>query len=326
MVIVEMIKSEPESLLRHLTDNGTKLSISRLYSLSHMTGEGVSRLRELWPEISTRRRQQIVSHLAEIAEACFEVDFHAIFRLCLRDEDEQVRVQAIEGLWEDEDIALIGPFVRILHYDPSPMVRAAAATSLGRFVLLGELGRIETAPAALVEQALLQTIHTWEEEVEVRRRAVESIAYSGEVGVQDIIEAAYYDDDEKMRCSAIFAMGRSADPIWRDLVIAELDNPNPEIRFESARACGELEARAAVPRLAQLLEQDSDREVLEAVIWALGQIGGAEARRLLEACLATDDEVLQAAASAALEEMELSGDVTSIPLYDEGDYDWDEEE
>jgi hypothetical protein len=327
MVIVEMLESELESLLRHLAGDGTRLSISKLYFLSHMTGEEAERLRQLWPEIPLRRRRQIVSHLVDIAEASFEVDFNALFRFCLQDEDEQVRAQAIEGLWEDNDIVLIGPFVRILRDDPSPVARAAAATALGRFVLMGELGQIEAAPAGLVEQVLLQTIHTPEEEVEVRRRAVESIAYSGELGVRDIIETAYYDDNLEMRCSAIFAMGRSADPFWRDLVISELDNPNPGIRFESAQACGKLEARAAIPRLAQLLEEETDREVLEAAIEALGQIGGAEARRLLEACFETDDEVLHDAASAALEELEFSGDLVGIPLYgEEEDYDWGDEE
>jgi hypothetical protein len=326
LVTVEMLKSELESLLRHLTDSSTRLSISGLYLLSHITGEEAERLRELWPEIPMRRRRQIVGHLADITEVNFDVDFNAVFRFCLRDEDERVRAQAIEGLWEDNDIALIGPFVRILRHDPSPVVRAAAAMTLGRFILMGELGQIEAAPAALVEQTLLQTIYDWEEVAEVRRRAVESVAYSSELGVQDIIEAAYYDDDEKMRCSAIFAMGRSADPIWRDMVIAELHNPNPEIRFESARACGELEAHAAIPRLAELLEHDPDREVLGAVIGALGRIGGAEARRLLAVCLTIDDEIIHDAASEALEEMLFSGDVTGIPLYgeeEEEDHDWD---
>jgi len=50
---------------------------------------------------------------------------------------------------------------------------------------------------------LLETIHQGAEDLEVRRRAVESIAYSSEPAVAQIIENAYYDENEKMQVSAI---------------------------------------------------------------------------------------------------------------------------
>jgi hypothetical protein len=322
-----MMPVEWERLVRHLRDNQEKLSISKLYYLSDLRAEELTHLKATWPTIPPERRRQIVSHLVDITETTFEVDFSTIFRFCLHDEEEEVRACAIEGLWEEEDASLIGPLVHLLQADPSGRVRATAATALGHFVLLGELEKIEAALATFVEEALLQTIHSQEEDLEVRRRAIESIAYSGELGVRDIIEAAYYDEEEKMQVSAIFAMGRSADPIWRDMVITELDNPNPEIRLEAARACGELEARAAVSKLAQLLEDDPDSEVQQAAIWALGHIGGAKARQVLEACFNGDNEVLRMAAGEALDEMNLSGDVISIPLFaDEEDYDWEDED
>lgn len=326
-----MLEAELKSLLQHLVDGSTRLSISKLYFLSNLTGEETRRLRNLWPDLPTQRRRQIVGNLVEIAEDSIEVNFDRIFRFCLQDSDEQVRAQAIEGLWENNDVGLIGPLVHILKQDRFPLVRAAAAATLGRFVLLGELGQIESAPAMLVEQALLQTINSPEEEIDVRRRAIESIAYSSEAGVRDIIEAAYYDEDDKMRCSAVFAMGHSADLFWRDLVITEIDSPDPEMRFEAARASGDLELRAALPHLARLLESESDREVLETAIWALGRIGGNEARRLLETCYYSDDEILGEAARAALEEMEMDdGDLVGFSFYEgeegEGELDWDDEE
>jgi HEAT repeat protein len=166
---------------------------------------------------------------------------------------------------------------------------------------------------------LLETLRYAGEELEVRRRAVEAIAYSGEVGVREIIEAAYYDEDEKMQASALFAMGRSADPYWWKLLLQELDNPNPELRFEAARACGELEASSAVPQLAQMSLDDADREVQEAAVWALGRIGGRKARQALEACYESDDEALSQAAAEALDEMDLLGESTGIPLYEDFD-------
>jgi HEAT repeat protein len=236
------------------------------------------------------------------------------------DEDEVVRSQAIEGLWEDEDLALAGLLVRLLGDDPSESVRVAAAISLGRFVLLGELEKIQAAPAMMVENGLLGAIYDPHETLEVHRRAVESIAYSGQAQVRDIIEMAYCDDEEQMRISAVFAMGRNADPIWREMVTAELDHPNPEMRYEAARACGELEASAALSALIYLIEADPDSEVQEMAIWALGRIGGKEARRVLEACCESEDEALRQAAEEALDELDFLGGHLDLLLFESDDW------
>ncbi|MFB0536706.1 MAG: HEAT repeat domain-containing protein [Anaerolineae bacterium] len=312
--------SEFEELLKRIRDSQTSLSISSLYGLSDLTRAEAQLFQEVWSLTNARRRRWIIQSLVDIAEASFEVDFNPIFRLCLKDEDEVVRSRAIEGLWEDEDLTLAGLLVHFLRDDPSESVRVAAATSLGRFVLLGELEKIEAAPAMMVEDALLGAIYDPHEALDVRRRAVESIAYSGQDQVRDIIEMAYCDDEEKMRISAVFAMGRSADPIWREMVIAELDNPNPEMRYEAARACGELEASAALSALIGLLEADPDPEVQEMAIWALGHIGGKEARRVLEACCESKDEALRQAAEEALNELDFLGGHLDLLLFESDDW------
>jgi HEAT repeat protein len=316
--------SEFEELLKRMRDSKTPLSISSLYGLSDLTRAEAQLFQKVWPLIDTGRRRWIIESLVDIAEASFEVNFHSIFRLCLSDEDEVVRSQAIEGLWEDEDLTLAGLLVRLLRDDPSEPVRAAAATSLGRFVLLGELEKIQAAPAMMVEDALLGAIYDPYETLEVRRRAVESIAYSGQAQVRDIIEMAYCDDEEKMSISAVFAMGRNADPLWREMVIAELDNPNPEMRYEAARACGELEASAALSALIYLIEADPDPEVQEMAIWALGRIGGKEARRVLEACCESEDEAVRQAAEEALDELDFLGGHLDLLLFESDDWNFEE--
>ncbi len=308
-----------KELLRQIGDTQKSLSTSSLYALSRISGDQFQLFQEAWPLIPPKRRRQIVQALVDIAEASVEADFNAVFRFCLKDEDEYVRAQAIEGLWEDEDTTLVGPLLRLLKDDPVAMVRAAAATSLGRFVLSGELEDIAATLALTVQDALFTTIHAYHEDPEVRRRAVESIAYSSAAEVDDIIEAAYYDDEEMMRISAIFAMGRSANPRWRTLTLEELDNLNPEIRYEAARACGELEDTEAIPALARLTE-DSDHEVQEAAIWALGNIGGEEARRILQTIIEeSQDEALCEAAEEALEELDFFSDL-ELSLYEPDDY------
>lgn len=308
---------EYEKALQHIGSAGEPVNIRYLYELSALSHTELDRFRQVWPAIEGTRRRAVMRHLVELAEYNFDVDFDPIFLLAMGDEDSDVRAAAVEGLWENNDQALIGPLVHLLRTDEAVNVRAAAAIALGRFVLLGELEEIDRAPAMLAEEALLETIHLAEEDLEVCRRAVEAIAYSGEAGVREIVEAAYYHEDEQMQASALFAMGRSADLYWSKLLLAELDSHNPELRFEAARACGELELSVAVPHLARLVYNDSDREVQEGAVAALGRIGGREAREVLEACY--EDEALSQAAADALDEMDLLGESLDIPLFEDFD-------
>jgi len=311
--------TEYEKILWHISNSDERLSTHYLYSLSDMTHERLMRFQEVWPGIAAGRRRTLMRSLVELTELSFEVNFDPIFLVAMGDDDSEVRAAAIDGLWENEDQALIGPLVHLLRADEASNVRAAAAMALARFVLLGELEKIDRAPAMLAEQALLETLRSAEEELEVRRRAVEALAYSGEAGVREIIETAFYDEDEKMQASALFAMGRSADPYWCKLLVRELDNPSPELRFEAARACGELETRLAVSRLIQMSMDDQDREVQQAAVWALGRIGGREAHEALETFYESEDEALSQAAAEALDEMDLLGDSLAIPLYEDFD-------
>jgi HEAT repeat protein len=301
----------------HQIATDKEVHTSNLYILSNMNKETLDIFKEVWPTIVFQRRRDIMQELVELSEANFEVNFDPVFLLGMTDEDGEVRAAAINGLWEDENPALIGPFIHLLKTDETPVVRAAAAIALGKFVYLGEIEKVNQAQATLAEDALLETIRLGSEELDVRRRAVESIAFSSRPGVAQIIENAYYDDNEKMQVSAIFAMGRSADTTWRPQVIAELENDYSEIRYEAARACGELEAGDAVNKLIELIEDDPDLQVQEMAIWALGRIGGREAKEVLEECLESDNEAIVQAAEEALDELNLFSD--SFDLFDFGE-------
>lgn len=305
---------------------GTELRTSSLFIFSNLNQEALATFKSVWPTIPIQRRRDIIQELVDIGEVNFEVYFDPVFLLALGDTDAQVRAAAINGLWEHEDPQLIGPLVHLLRTDEDAVVRAAAAIALGRFVYLGAVEEIDQHQALLAEEALLDTIHQSQEDIEVRRRAIESMAYSSEPAVAQIIENAYYDENEKMQVSAIFAMGRSADSHWRPQVIAELDNENSEIRFEAARACGELEASEAVPKLVELIDEDSDLQVQEMAIWALGRIGGPVAREALEICLESDVEAIAIAAEEALDELNLFNDSFDLFDFEEDDDDDDEDD
>lgn len=305
-------------VLDHISNEHERLAPAKLYMLSALSREEMQLFADRWPLIGSVRRRDVIRNLVEIAELNFAVDFNAIFRLSLQDKDEEVRAYAIDGSWEDESPALVDILLDMLLSDPSIKVRAASAMGLGRFVLLAELAELEAELGYRIVTVLREVLEDPHEALEVRRRVVEAISFSSEDGIEEIIEEAYAHPAEKMRVSAVFSMGRSADPEWGSTVIGELDAPNPEMRFEAAKACGELELREAVPGLIRLIA-DTDREVQQAAICALGKIRGREARRALQLCCASDDQVIAQAGDEALSELELTSGIFEIPLYEEGD-------
>lgn len=283
-----------------------------LYYLSNLDTEEAERVREIWPSLPADVRLKLTSQLMKMAEADFTLNFGAVFRIAMEDERPEVREVAIEGLWEDEDVRLVPQLATRLQQDDSATVRAAAAKSLGRFVLLGELQKIRPKPSRAAYEALVEAYRASDEELEVQRRALESLAYVCSETVIVSIREAYTSAQEKLRVSAVFAMGRSADSRWEQEVKQELFSINPEMRYEAARACGELQISEAVSMLEELTE-DIDTQVQEAAIWALGQIGGEKAREILEHYCCASDEAIRSAAEAALEEFEfLHGDLEDL--------------
>ncbi|MFN2226347.1 MAG: HEAT repeat domain-containing protein, partial [Anaerolineae bacterium] len=208
---------ELKQALQEMVEASGGIPFSRLYALSDLTGDRLAMFRAAWETLPAERRRRLVKALVDLAETSFQVSFDAIFYHCLQDPDAEVRAAAIEGLWENEQESLIGPLISALRSDPAPRVRAAAATSLGRFVLAGELEQIEEAVQARIVQELMTTVYLAGESIEVRRRAIESAAYACTPEAMDALEVAYYDDDEMMRLSAIVGMGRTCDGRWREI-------------------------------------------------------------------------------------------------------------
>jgi len=253
-------------------------------------------------EDRSERKRELFDVMVRAAEDSFELDFTDLFRPFLNDADPAIRRLAIEGLWEDEGADLVQPMLGALRSDADALVRAAAAMSLGRYLWLVICEELPARVGQRIEAALRAAFNDPGEDVEVRRRAVEAMAFGSEEWVRTSIERAYDDDNPLMRESAVFAMGRNADPVWTETVLAEMLSESPSMRYEAARAAGEMQLRRAVTRLIALV-QDPDTEVNQMAVWALGQIGGKRARATLEKLVDGDNEALSAAASEALDDL-----------------------
>ncbi|MCI0812883.1 MAG: HEAT repeat domain-containing protein, partial [Chloroflexi bacterium] len=114
-------------------------------------------------------------------------------------------------------------------------------------------------------------------------------------------------NDASMRQSAIYAMGRSSDIQWLRIVMTELDSSDPAMRYEAANAGGLLGEESTVPRLIALVK-DEDSEVQVAAVQALGNIGGALAKRALQQAARKGEDAVEEAAQEALANLDFDED------------------
>ncbi|MHB9091544.1 MAG: HEAT repeat domain-containing protein, partial [Chloroflexota bacterium] len=228
-----------------------------LQGLSDLSSRETERLKPVWERLPLDRRRWAAQALSDLAEDNIELHFAAVFKVLLFDPDPEVRQAAVEGLWESDDLAVADYLLGILNDDASDEVRAAAASALGHFAYLAEMGDLPADMAARMRAALLAAVHG-QAPLDVRRRAVEAVGFiSNDAEVWKVIAAAYASPEPTMRASAVFAMGRNCDARWLQDVLKEMDSDDPQMRFEAARAAGEIEDRRAVPKLLRLLV-DSD--------------------------------------------------------------------
>jgi HEAT repeat protein len=297
-----------EKIIAGLGSTDEPLHNTDLAELSNPGTEDMKVFRAYWPDISPERREQIVERLVELAEESVELNFDAIFRYCLKDESSGVRSKSIEGLWENEETSLITPLIEMLENDVSEDVQAEAAKALGKFTLLAEHGRLRGQHAEKVQEALLSAIGDERKSAEVNRRALEAIAPVSLPEVREAIADAYKSGNRVLKASAIFAMGKSCDPVWMPVLLSELASKDAEMRYEAAGACGELEQEEAVPSLINTVNDDEDIDVRIAAVQSLGRIGNAPARECLKHFLESNSEAIRQAAEQALNEIEVSED------------------
>lgn len=304
-----MINRNIEDVISNLTSNYEPLDTFSFSDLSNLTRVEQKALQKEWYEVSLDRRRNLIRLMSEQAEEDIQLDFSSIYIIGLEDTDAQVRHLSIEALWECEDIKLIRIFLRLLQEDPSIEVRASAASGLGRFVFQGEMEYLTPARLRELVEVLIKIFSDYSLPLAIRRRAIEALAYSTDARVYPFISQAYESAENEMRASALFAMGRTADPYWSGTVRIELFNEELTLRFEAVRAAGEITDKQAVSRVAALLlDEKQDSQIREMAAWALGEIGGEVAKKVLRSMVKIEDSSLRAVIKESLAEIALFDD------------------
>ncbi len=173
---------------------------------------------------------------------------------------------------------------------------------------LQELGKLPEGHTQPVENALIQAVDS-DDDLNVQRRAVESLGFIDRENVQTIIRRAYRHNTPEIRTGALQAMARSLNAdLWHDYVVDELDSDTPAIAFQAIYAAGELQLQDALPTLLTLLLSE-DIELRDAAVWALGEIGGSRTMHALQALqnAQPDNNELQELIGDALANIQLEG-------------------
>jgi HEAT repeat protein len=247
-------------------------------------------LLDIWPQVMRNRKQTLLEELKTLAEADTLVSFDDLGRALLPDPEPVVRTHAIRLLHESEDLKLVPTYLDMLKNDLDAGVRREVANVLNLFVDLGELEEIPENKYHQIEEALLASANS-EDDVRVRRTALESLGYSSRPEVITLIESAFHREDPHWQASALHAMGRSADDRWAEDVLHSLVNDDDRIRLAAVQAAGELAIRPARSILLKMLSEEEEQDITSAVIWSLSQIGGEDVRTYLENVLdQTEDD------------------------------------
>lgn len=306
-------KASFQTVLDSLLDAGKDFPRRYLQYFSDIEPLELKTLLDVWPRVKLSRKLSLLKALESTADSDTLVNYDDFARAILYDPDASVRVHALRLLNECEDLKLIPAYLKLLKSDPDAAVRAQAATALGLFVDLGELEEIEEKAYGEIQAALLESAQG-ADEAKVRRQALESLGYSSNPAVVELIESAF-DGGVDWKVSALTAMGRSADDRWEDRILRSLLDENVLIRKAAVQSAGLLALKSARLPLLRMLESEEDAEVMTAAIWSLSQIGGEDVQVYLETLLdQTEDEDLIEFLEDALDNLAFTEDLDRFDL------------
>ena len=98
-----------ERYLEELSDDRSPLRHSDMPQLSSLSPEEIEAFKAGWAVLGPERRCEALTRLVELSEEDLNLDFSAVFRVCLTDMEDRVREAAARGLWECDDRIVLRP-------------------------------------------------------------------------------------------------------------------------------------------------------------------------------------------------------------------------
>ena len=270
-----------EQVLEQLVNEHIEFNTTLVYGLSDLSQDAIQRIRPAWVLLGGDTKLTIVRHLIDVAEANIELHYDAFGWLVLEEREPDIIEAAIDLLWENESLELMDRLIDLTSETNIDHLRLSAIRHLERFVVLGEYGEIHSEAYAKLLQRLQSLWYSGDQDARIRGACIESLGNASFEALPKLIEEAYSSDSEELRRSAVYAMGRTCDDSWEDLLLDELSSRDAQMRYEAARACGHIESKEALSLLYRMVIDD-EREIQEIAIWSMGEIGGRYAQNHLE--------------------------------------------
>jgi HEAT repeat protein len=241
-------------------------------------------------------RERAVQALGAIGVEARRGALPAILGAC-RDPDEAVRVAALlalEGVWNGEAIDVVR---RALREDESLIVRAAAADAL---LAAAAMATRSSEHVAIAPSTVLLDLIRNGEDPRKRAAAAQRLGWLGSGSLGNMLEILVDEKDPLVRGALIRAIGGLGDE-GRPAVPALLEAlEGPDI-YPASRALMRIGAGSAIPRIAELLSQESVPARRRMLATTLAYAGDERATPVLEGLvLSSPDDTTRAAAISGL--------------------------
>ena len=213
------------------------------------------------------------------------VECHACVPLLERNllESEDPEVRRISAWWLRHCPfaipAIMNRMVTALESDSSPVRRARAARAIGEFL---DPNGLEPLTDAFDREG----------ESVVREAVVRALGRLNHPGGNAVLGQALADTNVEVRRAAIDQVLKVNFFREHDALLGALGDDDTMVRMRAARIVGQMRLAESVPALAALLRGDESLRVRQAAAWALGHIGGADARGALREAMTTETESL----------------------------------
>jgi len=172
-----------------------------------------------------------------------------------------------------------------LEGDADPTRRARAAEALGE--LMDSHGLVPLRRAAEGDTDGPADVSPM-----VRASAVRALGRLNHPAGNAVIAHAIQDADPSVRRAALSVVLSVNFYRDYDALVSALADDDGAVRRRAAQLVGEFRVDAAVPALEALLTADESRDVRQAAAWALGRVGGTDARRALTAAMDVEGDSL----------------------------------
>ncbi|NQW16806.1 MAG: HEAT repeat domain-containing protein [Chloroflexi bacterium] len=285
-------------------DEGGQFTYAGLSELSGLSGDDARDLAEEWEEWTEARLVNFLHRLVGLSEDDALLEFDTVFKQALSAQSAPGRKLALTGLAECDDRSLVSRLLKLVKSDPSDDIREDAALALARFAALGVAGKLLKRDVEKIGESLDEILANARETDGVRRRALEASATLGATNVDVLIKAAFDSGNIEEVKSALYSMGLSSNQAWLPQVLQQITSASPELRFEAARALGEIGEEPHIIQLADLLE-DADPVVAVAAIGSLARIGGDAAVKLIQGASESEHTIVAEASATALREIKM---------------------